>query len=264
MSNIGSRFGKSSNPFLTQAMSKSASHTTLDGSVTYSYGDTMTASGAVNKTFMLFGILLVTAAINWNLQNTILTYGGLIVGLIAVIASRFRMQNINILAPIYAAAEGLFLGGISSVINFAFTGPKSAMIGGIVFQAITITLSLMFFMLFFYRSGIIKVTDKLRSGIMVATAAVMFLYLANLLLGLFGVNIPFLHSGGTIGIIVSLVIIGIATMNLLLDFDFIDQGAAQGLPKNMEWFAGMSLMITLVWIYVEVLRLLMVLAGSRD
>lgn len=215
---------------------------------------TMTVSGAVNKSLILGAIMLVTAAISWVMPNMLFLWGGALGGFICVLVSVFRPQYSATTAPIYAVFEGLFLGTAS----LAYAG----LYHGIVFQAFSLTIALLFLMLFLYKAGVIRVTDKLRSGIMMATGAICLVYLLNFALSFFGINMPYLHQGGMIGIGISLVIIGVASMNLLLDFDNFEKGAQYGAPKYMEWFSAMGLLITLVWLYLEILRLLSRL--SRD
>ena len=144
--------------------------------------------------------------------------------------------------------EGLFVGGISGI--YAGFG------GGIVIQAISLTLLVLFIMLFIHKTGIIPVTQQFRMGVVMATGAIALLYLISFGLSFFGINIPFIHEGGTIGILFSLGVIGIASLNLLLDFDLIVKGEEAQAPKYMEWFSAMGLMITLIWLYIEILRLL--------
>ncbi|MEO5905497.1 MAG: Bax inhibitor-1/YccA family protein, partial [Saprospiraceae bacterium] len=165
-----------------------------------------------------------------------------------VIISLFRQKDAPVLAPIYAALQGLFVGGI--------TGIYAGFGGGIVIQAVSLTLLVLFIMLFIHKTGIIPVTQKLRMGIVMATGAIALLYLLTFVLSFFGVSVPYIHQGGTIGIIFSLVVIGVAALNLLLDFDMIVKGAEYKAPKYMEWFTAMGLMITLIWLYLEILRLL--------
>ena len=208
----------------------------------------MTIQGAINKTLILFGILLATALINYQAQNMILTVGGAIAGFILVIFSIFKGKYAPIIAPIYAALEGLFVGGISGL--YANLG------GGIIIQAVSLTLLVLFIMLFIHKTGIIPVTQKFRMGVVMATGAIALLYLATLVLGFFGISVPYIHEGGTFGIIFSLAVIGIASLNLLLDFDTIVKGEQYGAPKYMEWLSAMGLMITLIWLYIEILRLL--------
>lgn len=226
----------------------------LDGPITYA--GRMTAQGAVNKSFMLFGILLITTYIGFTNPHPVLVWGGAIVGLIVVLIAAFKPHLSPTLAPIYAVVEGLFVGGITATYAWAFGG-------GIIFQAVTLTFAVLFMMLFLYKSGTIKVTQKLRSGIIMATGAILLVYILNLVLSFFGINMPYLHQGGTIGIGISLVIVGVAAMNLLLDFDNFDKGEQFGAPAYMEWFCAMGLLITLVWLYVEILRLLSIISG-RD
>ncbi len=210
--------------------------------------EVMTVQGAINKTFVLTFILLGTAFIGFANPSPLYMWGGAIGGLIMVIWASMQPSRSGILAPLYAAFEGLFVGAVSAI--YASLG------GGIIFQAVTLTMAILFTMLFLYKMEIIKVTEKLRSGIMMATGAVFIVYLLNMVLHMFGINMPYLHQGGVIGIGISLVIIAIASMNLLLDFDFIEKGARAQAPEYMEWFAGMGLLVTLVWIYLEILRLL--------
>jgi uncharacterized YccA/Bax inhibitor family protein len=134
---------------------------------------------------------------------------------------------------------------------------------GIVLQAVALTFGVCAVMLALYRARVIKVTETFRSCVFAATGAICLVYFATFLLGLFGVRVPYIHQGGTIGIIFSLVVVGIASMNLMLDFDFIEKGAEVGAPKFMEWYAAFGLMVTLIWLYIEILNLLMKLRG-RD
>jgi uncharacterized YccA/Bax inhibitor family protein len=216
--------------------------------------DKMTVQGAVNKSFILLGILLFSASYSFASNNSLWIMVGGIAGFITVIIARFRPQNSNILAPTYAAFEGLFVGGITALYSNAFHG--------IVFQAITLTIGVLFSMLFLYKAQIIKVTANLRTGIMMATASIAIFYLLTWVLSFFGINMPFIHEGGVMGIGLSVVIVGVAAMNLLLDFDRFDKGEQCGAPQYMEWYSAMSLLVTLIWLYLEILRLLSKL--SRD
>ena len=238
------KLNQGGNPFLKNAL------TATPPPVPYAAErqETMTTQGAINKTLILFGILMVTAVFNYQAQNMWLTIGGAIAGLILVIINIFKKEYSPWIAPAYAALEGLFVGGISGL--YAGFG------GGIIIQAVSLTLLVLFIMLFIHKTGIIPVTQQFRMGVVMATGAIALLYLATLVLGMFGVNMPYIHEGGTIGIIFSLGVIGIASLNLLLDFDNIVKGEEYGAPKYMEWFSAMGLMITLVWLYIEILRLL--------
>lgn len=222
----------------------------LDNSNAYlSRSERMTVEGAVNKSFVLFGLLLTTSVMGFLLPNPVFLFGGLIVGLIAVIVAAFKPNLSHVLAPVYALAEGFVVGTVTYF--YAFQSGAS-----IIFQAISLTIAALFMMLFLYKTGIIKVTAGLRTGIMIATGAIALTYLINMIMSFFGTSMPFIHQGGTYGIIFSLVVVGIASMNLLLDFDMFERGAASGAPKYMEWYSAMGLLVTLVWLYLEILRLL--------
>ena len=245
---MANSFFQSNNPILgEETFQKAAREAGHDQSV-------MTVNGAVNKSLILGVILMVTASISWTMPSPIFLWGGLIGGLICVLVSSFRPQYSAITAPLYAVFEGLCLGALSAF--------YAGLFNGIVFQALTLTIGLLFLMLFLYKAGVIKVTEKLRSGIMMATGAIALVYIVSMVLRMFGVNMPFLHQGGMIGIGISLVIIGVASMNLLLDFDNFEKGAQYGAPKYMEWYSAMGLLVTLVWLYLEIIRLLSRL--SRD
>ncbi len=211
--------------------------------------ETMTVSGAVNKTLFLFSLMMVTSALSFFMASSFLIIVGAVGGLIAVIASSIKPQWSPTLAPGYALFEGLFLGAISAVYANAFYP-------GIIVQAIGLTFGTLFMMLFIYKTGIIKVTPKFKTGVIMATGAIFFIYLISWIGSFFGFNIPYLHEGGAIGIGISVVIIGVASLNLLLDFDLFEKGEQYNAPKYMEWFAGMALLVTLVWLYIEFLRLL--------
>lgn len=244
-----SRFNESNNPMFNKDRVRAQARTL--GMDTEGY---MTKIGAVNKTIMLFGIMLLTGLYAFTNPSMMMIYGGMFGGLILFFVTMWKPNLAPITAPIYAAFEGFFAGGLSVIYGAAQ--------GGLVFQAISITVCILLTMLIIYRSGIIPVTNKLRTGIIAATGGIFIIYMLNFVLSFFGISLPYLHSGGMIGIGITLVIIGIAAMNLLLDFDFIEKSEDQQLPKYMEWYAGMGILATLVWIYIEVLRLLSIL--NRD
>lgn len=246
-------FRGSSNPMMNEQMFQKTSQQTLDGHF-LDVGQKMTIQGAINKSFILGAIMLATALVGYMMPSPLFMWGGAIAGLIVVIIAARNPHRSGTLAPIYAALEGLFVGAVSAIYASFFDG--------IIFQAVTLTMAVFFMMLFIYKTRIIKVTSKLRAGVVMATGAVLLVYILNIVLSLFGVNIPFLHEGGALGIGISLVIIGIASMNLLLDFDNFEKGEKYGAPAYMEWFSAMGLLITLVWLYIEILRLIAIL--SRD
>jgi len=223
----------------------------------------MSIQGTVNKIALLALLVLITSSWTWRLYYTsgnpatvipwVLggAFGGFIVALITI----FKKQWAAISAPIYALLEGLFLGGISAIFESQYPG--------IVIQAVSLTLGTLFCLLLAYRSGIIKVTENFKLGVAAATGGIALIYLATLMLGLFGVRMPFIHESGLIGIGFSLFVVVIAALNLVLDFDFIESGAESGVPKYMEWYAAFGLMVTLIWLYIEILRLLAKLRSRR-
>ncbi len=245
---------ESRNPVMKEEMYRRTAEGTLDGDMIQVTGERMTVQGAINKTFILTGIMVLTAALGFAYPNPLFMWGGAIGGLIVVLIASARPQNSPTLAPLYAALEGLFVGSISAI--------YASLVNGIIFHAVTLTIAVLFMMLFLYKSRIIKVTKQLRTGIMMATGAVFIVYMLNIVLSLFGINMPYLHEGGAIGIGISLVIIGIAAFNLLLDFDNFEKGEKYGAPGFMEWFSAMGLLITLVWLYIEILRLVAIISSS--
>jgi uncharacterized YccA/Bax inhibitor family protein len=218
--------------------------------------EAMSLEGTINKTAFL--LLLVAAGAAWVWTRyfqsldpaVIMPYivAGLIGGVVAALVTIFLPAWARISAPVYAAAQGLALGGISAFYE--------QQLHGIVFQAIGLTFGVLAVMLLAYRSGLIKVTDRFRMIVVAATGGIALLYFASIVLSFFGVTVPFIHQGGTFGIVFSLVVVGIAAANLALDFDFIQRGVEHGAPKLMEWYAAFGVMVTLIWLYLEILRLL--------
>lgn len=223
--------------------------------------DRMTLMGTVHKTFALLVMLVVSAALTWgkvmagnpNLLPWII--GGVIGGLVFAIATIFKPIWAPVTAPLYAAAEGLFIGAISALAEKAFPG--------IVLQAVGLTFGVLFSLLAAYRSGLIKATENFKLGVCAATGGIFLVYIVTMVLGMFGVGVPFIHDGGPIGIGFSVFVVIIAALNLVLDFDFIENGADAGAPKYMEWVGAFGLMVTLVWLYLEILHLLMKLRSSN-
>ena len=233
---------------------------------TLAVGDVMTISGTVNKTALSLLILLATASWTWSLGTTGVVEGqsnpavswtmaGVVGGFIVALITTFKREWSPALAPAYAALEGLALGGISVFAEMRYPG--------IVSQAVFLTFGTLGALLLAYQSGLIKVTENLKLGIFAATGGIALVYLVGFVMSFFGTGIPMIHDSGMVGIGFSLVVVGVAAMNLVLDFDFIEQGAASGAPKYMEWFASFGLMVTLVWLYIEILRLLTKLQERR-
>lgn len=230
-----------------------------DGPVTqWRSANPMTASGAVSATLLLMVVLLAAAAFGWMqvpdvVAGQVATFPtqmviiGVIAGLVCALVITFKPRLAPVLAPVYAVAQGVAVGAISKAYNNAYSG--------IVLQAVGATLGVFLVMLVAYRSGIIRVTSRFRRVVVGATLGVMVFYGVSMLLGLFGVNI-FPQGSSLMSIGFSLLVAGIAAMNLALDFDFIEKAEAAGAPKHMEWYAAFGLLVTLVWLYLEILRLL--------
>ena len=225
---------------------------------------TMTETGTLNKFFLLFLLVMASASLTWkafydgvNVMPYVL--GSAILGLITALVVINKKEWASYLTPVYALFEGVVLGGISATYNnvFAKTAP------GIVTQAVLLTFGVVIAMYVLYRFRIIKVTDKFRSIVFIATAGIAIFYLLSIVLGFFHINIGFINDSSALGIGFSLFVVAIASMNLLLDFDMIEKGVAAGAPKYMEWYGAFGLLVTLVWLYLEILRLLAKLANRR-
>jgi uncharacterized YccA/Bax inhibitor family protein len=221
----------------------------------------MTLNGTVVKTGILLTLVIGGAAVTWNavLQQNAnvgpLMMGGLFGGLIFGMITCFKPNWAPVTAPVYAIAEGLFLGGFSAFINARYPG--------IAFQAVGLTFGTLASLLFAYSSGMIKATENFKLGVVAATGGICLVYLASMIMGFFGMTIPYIHGAGPIGIGFSVFVVIIAALNLVLDFDFIEHGVERGAPKYMEWYGAFGLMVTLIWLYIEILRLLAKLQ-SRD
>ena len=208
----------------------------------------MTLNGAVNKTFVLFGAMLVAAFFSYSTPSQFLMYLGIFGGVGAAIFTGMKPHLSPFLAPITVILYGFAAGVFTSLYGGSYDG--------IILQAINLTMATLFMMLLIYKSGWIKVTDKFRSGMTMAIGAIMLVYVISWIGHFFNFQIPFLHESGPIGIGISVVIVGVAAFSLLLDFDNFEKGVKFGAPKYMEWYVGMGLIITLVWLYIEILRLL--------
>lgn len=256
---------------LTQSSNPVFSNAVFDRIQTGTQGDRMTINGTVNKTGLMLLILIFAAIFTWrkffgaydytspqeafSAVSVWLLVGG-IGGFITALITTFSPRKAHVTAPVYAVFEGLFLGGISAFFE--------SMYPGLVMRAVALTFGVFFVMLLLYRSGTIRATGKFRMIVLAATGGIALVYLASFIAGLFGVNMAFLHDSSPLSIGISLVIVAVAALNLILDFDFIERGAAEGAAKYMEWYGAFGLMVTLIWLYLELLRLLSKLASNRD
>jgi uncharacterized YccA/Bax inhibitor family protein len=244
---------RSSNPVLKLSA--------FSGSRTDSSEGVMTVSGTINKTLFLTLLVLMTASFTWGKfmsggaeATSGLLVLGLVVGIVAALVTIFKKEWAHISAPVYAGAQGLFLGGISAMFEVAYPG--------IAMQAILGTVGTLASMLIAYRYGWIQVTEKFRMGVVAATGGIALVYLLTMVMGFFGLRTSLMDSG-FIGIGFSLFVVGIAALNLVLDFDAIEAGARQGAPKQMEWYGAFGLMVTLIWLYMEMLRLISKLRDNK-
>ena len=229
------------------------------------HGNVMTLSGTVNKTGILTLILVAAASVPWRMAFSgdrgaaalmpVFSLGGAIVGLILALIITRKKTLAPVLAPAYAVAEGLFVGAFSAIFE--------AMYPGIVIQAVSLTFGTLFALLAAYKSGLIKPTENFKLGVAAATGAIFLFYMASLVLSFFGISMPLIHSSGPLGIGFSLFVIAIASANLVMDFDFIEEACEGGRPKYMEWYGAFGLMVTLIWLYIEFVRLLAKLQSRR-
>jgi uncharacterized YccA/Bax inhibitor family protein len=238
---------RSGNPSLNKNTFKSFSKTA---------NEQMTLDGTVNKTGISLLLLMFTATYTWNSPSVGLMVLGGFGGFIVAIITHFKRHLSAITVPIYAALEGLLLGGISTMFEQLYPG--------IVSQAIFITFGILASLLIVYKSGLIKPTENFKLGVAAATGGIAFIYLISWIMSFWGSSIPLIHSSSIFGIVFSVAVIIIAALNLVLDFDFIEQGVEMGVPKYMEWYGAFGLMITLIWLYLEILRLLAKLYYHRN
>ncbi len=237
---------RSGNPALNDKMFRSFHPTTQE--------NRMTLQGTVNKTLIALLCVAFTASFTWNQALTNpgsakLWIGvGFMGGLIAAIATVFRPTWSPFTTVIYALLEGLALGGISAIFELRYPG--------IAFQAIMLTFTTLGCLLLAYKSGLIKATENFKLGIVAATGAIFMFYMISMIAGMFGFSMPLIHDTGILGICFSGFVVVIAALNLVLDFDFIEHGAETGAPKYMEWYGAFGLMVTLIWLYIEILHLL--------
>ena len=233
-------FGRSGNPAFTK---------NFTGSYDIPVNERMTLDGAVNKTGILLSLCFGGAFVGWNIPTLMIPAA--IVGFVLALVTIFRSPaKAGSTAPLYALSQGIFLGGITMIYETQFSG--------IAIQAMGLTFGILASLLFCYKSGIIKPTENFRLMVFSATVGIGIVYLVSILINFFGSGeeVMMIHSSGPVGIGFSLFVVGIASLNLVLDFDFIEEGAEKGMPKYMEWYGAFSLMVTLIWLYMEILRLL--------
>jgi uncharacterized YccA/Bax inhibitor family protein len=247
---------KSGNPTLTEKIfSKSLS--SVDEGV-------MTVRGSLNKFGFVFFMMMASAAYTWHSfyqgQNvTGYMFGGMIAGFIVALIITFKRSWAGYLAPLYGLCEGFFVGALSALINYSMADKYP----GIILQAVSLTFGAAIAMFLLYNFRIIRATEKFKSIIFTATAGIAIFYLIAMVLRMFGIDIPFLHEGSALGIGFSVFVVAIAALNLIMDFDMIETGSEMGAPKYMEWYCAFGLLVTIVWLYIEILRLLSKI-GSRD
>ncbi len=216
----------------------------------------MTIQGTLNKLLMLFGIMAMSGGVVWYQylmgyvdKVNFMTIAGFVVGLVVAMVIIFKKNLAPTLAPVYAFAQGALLGGFSSFLNAKFPG--------IVIQAVALTFLAVFTMALLYKAGVIRATEKFRGTIITATISVMIFYLIGIILSWgFHINLGLIYSSSPISIGFSILVVGLASLNLIIDFDFIEQGAAQFMPKTFEWYGAFGLLVTILWLYIEILRLL--------
>ncbi|WP_378957129.1 Bax inhibitor-1/YccA family protein [Pelosinus sp. sgz500959] len=224
---------------------------------------TMTVSGTITKSFYSLFLVVLSALSTWlylmvthNFQTVAIFSGmGTIVSFIIGFIVIFKPQTGHITVPLYSIFQGFALGAVTTLLSQVYSG--------IAFQAVALTMGVALSMLVSYKFGLIQATEKFRSILTIATGGIFVVYMASMLLGFFGIHLPFLR-GGMFGIVFSLVVIGIAALNLILDFDNIERGANSGAPAYMEWIGAFGLMVTLIWLYWEIIRLISILRGDDD
>ena len=224
-------------------------------------GASMTIMGTVHKTALGLLLLMSTALFTWNMpagdpRATGLMIVGMIGGLIVAIVTIFKNHLAKYTVPAYALLEGLALGGISKFFEVMYPG--------IVNQAVMLTFGTLGALLLAYRSGLIKATENFKLGVVAATGGIFFVYLISWILSWFSVSVPMIHSNSNMSILFSIGVVVIAALNLVLDFDFIEEGSEKGAPKYMEWYGAFGLLVTLIWLYLEILRLLAKLSSRRN
>ena len=255
---------------LTRTSNPALNKNTFQGYAFTAEADVMTLQGTVSKIIIMMLLVLAGSVYTWRIffqamQNApetvignIWVYpmiggiGGFIVALITI----FRKNLAPYTAPVYSVLEGLLLGGISAMAEIRFPG--------IVIQAVALTFGVLFSLLIAYKTKLIKPTQNFRLGVAAATGGIFLVYMITFIMNLFGAHMYYLHNGSWLSIGFSLFVVVIAALNLVLDFDFIESGAESGAPKFMEWYAAFGLMVTFIWLYIEILRLLIMIAARRE
>lgn len=219
-------------------------------------GATMTFAGTMTKTLLLLGILFAGMTYAWAglpgiglTQDVVypLLIGSFVVAVVLLVGTSLRPEYASMTGPVYAAMQGVVLGVVTLILNARYPG--------LPLQATLLTIATLIVMLVAYRAGLIRATERFKTVVISCTAAIFMFYIIAFAMSLFGLRIPFLHEGGVIGIGFSLFVTGLAALNLILDFDAIEQGVGRA-PAHLEWFAAFGLVVTLVWLYMEMLRLL--------
>lgn len=248
---------RSGNPVLSEKV--------FGQSSSYDRSQAMTIQGAVGKALILLFLTVGIAITVWDqllkpeasligfLMPAVAVSG--ILGFIVAIVTSFKKQWSPVTAPIYAACQGVFLGSMTFMLNKAYPG--------IAIEAVMLTFGVMFCLLAAYQAGFIRATPTFMKVIVSATMAIALFYILSMVLGFFGIQMPMIHSNSGMGIAFSFVVVIVAALNLVLDFNLIEQGAKEGAPKHMEWYSAFALLVTLIWLYVEILRLLSKLSSRR-
>lgn len=251
-------FQKTSNPTLGERIFKDYAFTAT--------GQTMTVQGTINKVALLLALVVAGAVFTWaKVMGGVETgslvgvrgwmIGGSVAAFILALIISFKKDLAPVLSPVYAICEGLCIGALSAYFEIMFSG--------LIMRAVLLTFSVLFALLFMYKMRIVKVTQRFRTIVLAATMGIAFAYFISFIISLFGVNMGFIFGGGSLGLIISVVVVAIAALNLVLDFDFIEQGSQSGLPAYFEWYGAFGLMVTLIWLYIAILRLLAIVASSR-
>jgi uncharacterized YccA/Bax inhibitor family protein len=252
-------FDKTSNPTLGEGIINRFAFAATDRA--------MTVQGSINKVALLLALVIAGAAFTWSKVMTSVEngvafgvsgwmIGGSVAAFILAIVISFRQNLAPVLSPVYAVCEGLFVGAMSAYFEVMFPG--------LVLRAVLLTFSVLFALLFLYKTRIVKVTQRFRAILMAATIGICVAYFVTFIISLFGVKMNFMYGGGSLGLIISLVVVAIAALNLVLDFDFIEKGAESNLPAYFEWYGAFGLMVTLIWLYIAILRLLAIVANNRN